>query len=166
MKKVQNCLLIPTDMTERQAMLKWVKDRLDVQFPVRLAFPLGVIHNDKLICVFVYHDHQQPAIMLTVCADSPHWARPKVLQALLGWPFTVLKVGRITAMIEKGNKRSLRITGGDAQRGSKGAGFKREGTLRKASKNGKDIVMFGMLRSEYEARYGKLETQPKLKLVA
>ena len=152
--KAVGAILITTDMREREEMLAWAGNRLHMTFPVKQSYPLGVVRKGKLVAVWVYHEHQNPGVLLSVAADNPTWCTKEMLKALLGWPFRVLQVRRITIMIEKINKRPLRIAAGDSRRkDSKGAGFVREGVIRKGSKRGHDIVLLGMLREDYEQRY-------------
>ncbi len=156
MKRVRS-LMFPTTMEEREHMLAWLSARFDdtITFNRELCFPIGVVRKEILTCVFCYHDHRHPDVQLVVGSIHPCWAHRETLAALLGWPFFYLKVGRITVLVEKGNRESLRIVNGrHDSRTSVGAGFKREGVIRKGSGNGKDLILFGLLREEFEAKYG------------
>ena len=153
MKRIKS-IMFPTTLEERAYMLAWAEEKLHYQFHIHNSFPFSIIRKEKTACIWVYHNHEYPGVVLSVAADHASWCTREVLQTLLGWPFQFLKVERITALVEKCNDRSRRLT--------EGAGFKREGTIRKGSVRGHDVILYGMLEREYQAKYGQRQKLAKV----
>lgn len=111
---------------------------------------LAFMDNDKLAGVVVYFAYRWPSIEVAFFCDDYRWAlnRDMVGEAL-AYPFVQLKCNRVTALVEKTNKRSRKMV----QR----LGFVEEGKLRKAGKKG-DLFVYGLLANEYRLRnHGKKE---------
>lgn len=109
---------------------------------------IGVEVDGKLEAGVVYNNYRPVyrTIDASVAADSPKWASRSILRGILSVPFDDLCVNRVTAVIGHTNER--------AQRFVKGIGFTREGCARYAFGDQHGVI-FGMLKKEFEARYGR-----------
>lgn len=112
------------------------------------AFPecAAVMRNDRLAAVAVYHNYAPPDIQMSFYALTPRWAHPSTIRDLLGYPFLDLRVKRVTALVKRGNKRSRKMV--------EGLGWKLEGVVRKAARDGGDLILYGMVDTEFGERYG------------
>lgn len=105
---------------------------------------LAFMDGDKLAGVVVYFSYRHPSIEVAFFCDDYRWAlnRNMVAEAL-AYPFKQLNCNRITALVDKHNKRSRKMV----QR----LGFVEEGKLRKAAEKG-DVFIYGLLPNEYRLR--------------
>lgn len=109
---------------------------------------LAFMQENHVVGVVVYFNFRWPNIEVAFYCDDPRWAlnRNMVGQAL-AYPFVQLNCNRMTAIVEKINKRSRKMV----QR----LGFVEEGKLRKAGEKG-DMFIYGLLPNEYRLRnYGQ-----------
>ena len=109
---------------------------------------IAFMDANKLAGVVVYSNYRHPSIEVSIFCDDPRWAlnRDMIEEALM-YPFRQLKVNRITALVQKNNKRSRKMV--------KRLGFVEEGKLRKASTKD-DLFVYGLLPEEYRLkRHGK-----------
>lgn len=74
------------------------------------------------------------------CAGEPGWLTKATLKVFFRYPFNQLGVVRITTMVAKANKRARTL--------NERLGFKQEGCIRNGMGGGKDMIVFGMLRSD------------------
>jgi len=125
---------------------KWVAERLP-EVVDGFAHPqaIGVMSDDgkRMIAGVVYSDYHPDAktMQLHIAADSPMWARPEIIMALLAYPFMQIGVFKAWVAISEGNMKSLRAT--------THIGFKDEGVLIHQFGPGKHAVMRYMLRPDY-----------------
>ena len=103
------------------------------------AVGIGVAQGNEIIAVMVAHDYEPAykSIQISMAATRPNWARRSTIQALLNYPFSQLKVDRLTTLISSANARALRF--------NEGIGFVREGCM----KNGcgeHDRIILGFYR--------------------
>ena len=102
----------------------------------------GIIRNDQLVGAVVY-DNWRPAvksICVSIVIKNKHALSKKILNILFSEAFIRLDCLRMSALIESDNQSSVKLC--------RSLGFIHEGTLRKASFVQKDLLVFGMLRSE------------------
>ena len=85
------------------------------------------------------------SVEVTIAADSPRWATRQTIQTLLAYPFMQLKCQRVSAFVRKGNKRARRL--------NEGLGFVLEGRLRDAGPNNETVLLYGITRKDYVAKY-------------
>ena len=103
------------------------------------AVAIGVAQGDEIIAVMVAHGYEEAykSVQISMAATRPSWARRSTIQALLNYPFSQLKVDRLTTLISSENTRALRF--------NEGIGFVREGVM----KNGcgkADRIVLGLYR--------------------
>ena len=113
---------------------------------------IGICRDDKLAAVAVYSiismwdggGHAE----ISFASDNPRWATREAVNLVLGTPFYTLGVSRLTARIEKRLKRSRKLV--------EGVGFKREGAMREATRDGRTVIIYGLLRRDFEeGKYGQ-----------
>ena len=103
------------------------------------AVAIGVAQGNDVIAVMVAHGYEPAykSVQISMAATRPSWARRSTIQALLDYPFSQLKVDRLTTLISSENTRALRF--------NEGIGFVREGVM----KNGcgkADRIVLGLYR--------------------
>jgi RimJ/RimL family protein N-acetyltransferase len=109
---------------------------------------IGIIRNNKLVGGFVFHDYQ-PAfknISVSLAFDTPRALTPDVLRSALAYVFIQGGCVRLSALVARKNKRSRKLV--------EGVGFKLEGCARKGYLKD-DVMIYGLLRHEYEHRWVK-----------
>lgn len=109
---------------------------------------IGVVRGGALVAGIVYHDYQRgyETLQLSMAATSPRWASAGVLRGLLHYPFMQLGVNKLWTATPHTNERAIRF--------NKGVGFRQEGILRSHFGRGHHAVICGMLRVEYQRRWG------------
>lgn len=118
------------------------------------AVTLAVIRNNKVICVVVYHGYCPPDnIECSIVATDPRWKNGGTLYHLFGYAFQHAKVHRITVRVAEDNIASIKLM--------KFLGFVQEGILREAL-NGKNVIVYGMLRKECKYLIQDLNYHEKL----
>lgn len=112
---------------------------------------VGICRDDQLTAVAVFSvlemwdggGHAE----ISFAADSPRWATKQAVNFILGVGFHTLGCSRLTARIEKRLRRSRKLV--------EGLGFVREGALRQATPEGRTVILYGLLRKEFEeGKYG------------
>ena len=104
--------------------------------------PLGAI---------VYHDwsEQHGTVQISMATVSPMWAKPQTIRDLLAIPFLQYGVRKVWTCIPSDNERAIRF--------NEGIGMKSEAILRHQFGHKRHAVIFGMMRHEYDARWGVKE---------
>ena len=103
---------------------------------------IGIIRFKKLVGGVVYNNYHPDIgdITVTFAFDDPRWASPAVMRSVCAYPFIQLGCNRVTAIVDRKNKRSRAFI-------EKAIGFKLEGCIRKGF--GKtDAMIYGLLRHE------------------
>jgi RimJ/RimL family protein N-acetyltransferase len=126
-------------------LLEWAAlhgKTFDFRAPENGARTIGVVLNNKLVAVCIYHHFRPgvPDIEMTILAETPRWCTREAVRFLLRYPFLQLGCVRVTALIGRKNKRSRRLV--------EGLGWKLEGTARKAWDGRQDCMVYGLLRDE------------------
>ncbi len=102
---------------------------------------LALLQDHKILCVVVFADYSGHSVTLHIVAETgKQWMTRRFLFAVFDYAFRQLGVRRITVPVVATNTQSLRFV--------KHLGWKEEGRLRRGSKDGSDIVVFGMLKEE------------------
>ncbi len=134
--------LVYPDPAQNLMLTKLIEKRLGGPFaPCQCV---AFMDDERLVGIVVYYNYRWPSIDVAFYCDDPRWAlnRDMVAEAL-SYPFRQLECRRITALIERKNKRSRKMV----QR----LGFKEEGMLRKAGEKG-DLFVYGLLPEDYKLR--------------
>jgi len=101
---------------------------------------IGVVRDDRFVGGVVFHNFRGCDVEVVGAFDDPRWALPGTLRALFAYPFVTLGCVRLTAIVQRNNKRARRLC--------IGLGFKLEGVARKAIDGKQDAMIYGMLREE------------------
>lgn len=118
---------------------RWVGERLGIaSFDPCTA--IGVCNEDGLIAGVVYNGYREVNIEMTIASSSPRWCMRGILAGLFWYPFEQLGLARVTAIAERSNQPVRAFLGR--------LGFREEGVMRRAFRNGNDAVIYGMLREE------------------
>ena len=134
------------DYINQDYMKTWFKEQLLIAPDSRLSTAIGVIKNNKLICVVLYSGYIESPfgepimIEMSVCSIDKSWCTRHNLKEFFTYPFIYLKVKRVQATISKQNKSVRKF----AQK----LGFKYEGMGRKAYPLGGDAAVYSLLRKE------------------
>ena len=122
-------------------LINWISKQLKTEFsPTDSCF--GICDDSgKILAAVCYNYYCPPNIELSIASVSPKWATRKFIHLALTYPFMQLGCNRITTRISKYNKKTKRL----AER----MGFKSEGALREAGKNGETLIIYGYLKKEF-----------------
>lgn len=101
---------------------------------------LGIVRDGRIVAGVVYYDYRRTDMMMAVAATDPRWMSRSVLREIFAYPFTQMRCQRVTAVIDRRNKRARKLV--------EGLGFRMEGVLRKALKNNRDAILYGLLKDE------------------
>jgi RimJ/RimL family protein N-acetyltransferase len=98
--------------------------------------------DGEMIAAVVWHNYDAWSgnVEVAIAADSPRWIGRERLEVLFHFPFIAMGCRRITARISTANVRSRKLC--------KGLGFQLEGLMRKASPDGNDMLIYGLLKEE------------------
>lgn len=142
-------IVVPENQEQNLALAQWACDILGDELEAfgfdRHGYPLfstiGFAVDNELLCVFVAFQYAKPNVTMAFASTSPRWATKGNIAYLGRWLFDSLDCQRITAIIEKKNKRSRKFC--------EGVGFRHEGKLRKAKPDG-DVIIYGLLKEDHE----------------
>lgn len=105
------------------------------------ARAIGLERNGKLIAVTVWHAFEVRNCHMSIATDrSRKCATRQFLFRSFAYPFLQLDLPRVTCIVDVGNADSVRL--------AEHLGFKPEGRMRRAAPDGRDALVFGMLREE------------------
>ncbi len=123
---------------DSEPFIRWVDYQLGSELEHLPHIVLATRRNDEFAAA-VLHSFVSDDIELTVASTGPGWASRRFLHAIAYTVFVTNKAKRLTAYVAASNEPS--------ERALVKAGFKREGTKRRAM-NGEDVHLYGMLREE------------------
>jgi hypothetical protein len=151
-------ILIPKNIEENLNLANWACSILNEELEMfgfdrngqPLFQTLGFTVKGEIACVVVAYQFVRPNVTMAFAASNPRWATHDNIAMIGKWAFEDLDCERITAFVQKSNKRARKF--------DEGVGFKYEGKLRRACIDG-DVILYGLLREDYEAwlrkAYGK-----------
>jgi RimJ/RimL family protein N-acetyltransferase len=124
-----------------ERVVKWVSDRIEAELISPTAVGIGLEKDGELVGGVIYDWYTGPSITAHV-AGSPgrYWGNRDFLWRVFAYPFLQLQCNRITGFVRADNF--------EAQRLDEHLGFKREGVLRQANRDGTDMIVYGMLKDE------------------
>ena len=133
-------LQLPKDPLENAMLGKWVEKRIpDSHFSGFIT--MAALDDTKgILAVVLYHNFRGTDIEMVLAADSTRWARRDFMEIVINYPFSI-GCHRITALTTKGNRTTRKLL--------TRAGFKQEGKLRRAAKDGGDYFIYGLLPDEF-----------------
>ncbi len=123
---------------------RWVAERIPGLDSFGECAGIGVIDaTGSLVGGVIFHEYQPQwkNISVSFAADRPDWLTPKLVRAILRYPFTQLGTERITCATPKRNRRARQFL--------TKFGFTVEGNVRRGFGDD-DMIISGLLRSEWE----------------
>lgn len=132
-----------------ERVINWVHQNLTTDAERLGSVALGLEEDGELIAGVVFGEYTGVSICMHVAAvPGKRWMTRDYLWRSFAYPFLQLKCARITAIIREDNVVSQRFV--------EHIGFKREGVIRCAAKDGTDHLLYGMLR--HECRWLRIKT--------
>jgi hypothetical protein len=136
-------IYVPKNAQENEQMAAWAAKLIP---QCEMFMPpyqcLGFCKDGKMQCVVVAHDYRKPSVGMSFAAVTPRWATKGNLKTLADWAFRQLGCTRITAVVDPRNERARKF--------DEGVGFRLEGTLRKARTDGGKLLIYGLIREDFE----------------
>jgi len=126
---------------EDARLLAWLEPRLEGHFSPTNATAFGVEDDNEIIGVVAFNYYSGTSVHMNVAAlPGRYWLTKEFLWRSFAYPFLQLKCNRVTALVREDNIH--------AQKFDENLGFVREGLLRKESKDGQNMIVYGMLKEE------------------
>ncbi|MAN62781.1 MAG: hypothetical protein CMI60_12640 [Parvibaculum sp.] len=140
--------IVPINSAQNVILAKWacevLGDDLETFGFDRYGEPLfntvGFEVGDELACVVVAYHYAKPNVTMAFASKNPRWATKGNIASLGEWVFEELGCNRVTAFVQKQNKRARKF--------DEGIGFKYEGKLRKATYKG-DVIAYGLTKEDH-----------------
>lgn len=145
-------LVVPVNPLQNQMLCDWAAREIG-QDAFERAQAIGFMDGDRLVGAVVLHDLSPPNVLLSWAFTEPRYFNRTVIRTVFKWAFTQTGVGRITGLVDKRNKKARKL--------NERLGMKLEGVLRKATPEGRDLFVYGMLREEGEALVERLNGKAK-----
>jgi RimJ/RimL family protein N-acetyltransferase len=102
---------------------------------------IGLESDGELVAGVVFDQYTKASVSMHVAAlEGRNWLTRDYLTCCFAYAFIQLGVNRVTGLVRMDNTQ--------AQKFDEHLGFVREGVLRKACKDGTNIILYGMLRDE------------------
>ncbi len=96
--------------------------------------------SDGVMAVVVYNAFDEQNCGISIATNSPKWCSRRVLQMIFSYPFSVLKLRRVTATIRQSNEKSRSLV--------ERLGFDLEGELGEYYENGESAMIYGLKKRE------------------
>ena len=135
-----------------EGLRPWIEGRIGAKILAGSQF-LGRVKDGIPVAVVGFTGYTDDDVEIDFAADQGGISR-QLMNATWTYVFRVLGCVRCTAQVRDDNVRSLKLV--------KRFGFVHEGTKRKA-KDGHDVLMFGLLREDYDKRDGQLGLERRTK---
>lgn len=144
------------EITFDSSVVPWVQEQLPETFFSEGSCGIGVSEGGKPLAGVVYTNFTfgelgPHSIEMHIAAVSPRWAHRRTLQLFFWFPFSRLRVNRVTAITAKHNERCRSML--------ERLGFVHEGSMRQAYPSGDDAEMYGMLAPECRWINGRREKE-------
>lgn len=122
----------------------WAKARINITGQVGDVTAVSLVDdNDNFKAVVVYSAYTNTNIDMHIASlPGSNWLSRSFFNAAFYLPFKILGVPRITGLIRGSNMNAAWFV----QR----LGFREEGRMRKAFEDGEDLLLYGLLKEEYE----------------
>jgi len=131
-------IYIPKSPAEHLFFSMWLKARIE-HFNPEGVQTVVVYRNEKVAAVVGFSSPHYNRIEMCIAADDPRWMTKGNVLSVMAPAFVRFK--GVTAMVLRKNRRVRKML--------EGLGFKNEGTLRGIGPNGENMIVYGLLKSEY-----------------
>lgn len=127
---------------------QWVADRVPYVRDFGSASAIGIRIGGRIRAGVVYHDYQPDyrTMQISVASETPVWARPATIGALLHYPFVQLGVWALFSQMAADNEAAIRF--------NEKLGFSHPVIVGHVFGPGKHVVITRMLQPTFEKRYG------------
>lgn len=129
---------------ERERVGLWMIAKLDGITDVPGGYEaIGVARDGVLVGGALYCDYRpcKGGGDIRIWAVGHGWLSRRIIRELLGYPFDRLGCHRVTCAVARGNKPSRELL--------RRLGFVEEGKLRKGLSPTQDLIVYGLLKSEF-----------------
>jgi RimJ/RimL family protein N-acetyltransferase len=99
---------------------------------------LGVVRRGTLVGGVVYHGYRGFDVQISAAFDHVGWALPGTLRALCSYPFLDLKVGRVSVVTGRKNKKARKLL--------RDLGFRFVGVAKRGLDGTEDAFIFEILK--------------------
>jgi RimJ/RimL family protein N-acetyltransferase len=139
-RKILNRIDVPDD--HRNALYaQWLSQRIP-HFQTIGVRTLALWHGDKIATVVGFSNPHYNRVEVCWACDIPSAITRGVILTMLGHAFLPpMNRMALTATAEKANKRSRRFM--------EAIGFKEEGCIRRATPEGRNLIIYGLLRDDF-----------------
>ena len=129
---IETYVFYPRTKEESEVLAYWLYKRIPnmSMFVNFVCFALTI--NDKIAGVVLWHQFRK----------DKRCVSKRIVKAILRFPFEVLNMKRVIALVSIKNKKSIKAL--------KQLGFIVEGRLREAYDDGSNALLFAMLKSDFE----------------
>lgn len=123
---------------QEKRLLPWAAERIGIESFRRDACTIGLERDGEIVAVVVFDTFSKVDCNIHIASDgTAAWMTKSLLLATFAFPFTQLKLNRITGVIPAKNTQAIAF--------DENLGFVREGYCPKALPDD-DVVIMGMLR--------------------
>lgn len=130
-----------------ELVARWIVNRIPHMQGQELG-PCTAFHvkddaGERILGAVAFYDYRPNfrSIEWVAAADTAKWLTPRIINDIMRYPFEQLGCRRITAFISETNHRSREF--------QERFGFKREGRLRRFINAREDMLVYGLLRSDW-----------------
>ena len=133
-------IVLPANEDEKKLMLAWAMKEIHGTLFSEDCHVVGIQSDNKLTGIVVFSNITVTDARVSIRIKDKKAISRKTAKAVFFYAFEYLGVRRITGLIKKSNRRARRL--------AEKLGFKLEGTIRKASLDNKDLLVYGLLEEE------------------
>ncbi len=106
---------------------------------------LGIMLSSEPVAGIILHSiRKKRDVWLTVFAENKRWCTKRILRAVFGVCFDLLKCRRVSVRVDAQNFKSIKLI--------EHLGFVKEGVLRAFENNGHDAVIYSMFNNQCQWR--------------
>lgn len=123
-------------------VFNWVIQNLETS-PENFAkhITLGIMLEGKIIAGVILSDIRENVdVWLTIFSDNKRWCNKRILCAIFGVCFELLKCRRASVRVDEKNQKSIKLI--------EGLGFQKEGVLKGFEDNGHDSIIYAMFNNQ------------------
>lgn len=121
-------------------IVDWVANKVDEKYFNECA-SVGLYRDKKIIAGVVFNMYNGVSVCMHVASlRKSRWLDKSFLKLCFGISFNHLKCRRVTGLIKENNHKSIKFV--------KRLGFVQEGIIRHGSDDGKNIILFGLLKED------------------
>jgi len=126
----------------------WVAERIPYVTEFKDCSAIGINIGGNVRAGIVYHDYQPElrTMQISLASETPVWARPATIAALLHYPFVQLDVWALFSQMAAENEPAIRF--------NEKLGFSHRVVIGHLYGQGKHGVITRMLQPTFNARYG------------